>query len=137
MIDRIRGRTGDRERGRVFPADAESIVGQDGVAGSGQRQELAGAGMRIGQCRGEVGDMRADPRRVGCVGIVHHRVMLMGAIALTVFALGYSLPLAAGLVGISFGIGRLESVSQRLMPVIRIGGGILLVGVGFYLLATI
>jgi cytochrome c biogenesis protein CcdA len=75
------------------------------------------------------------PMAIGTVML--RSTMLMGAIALSVFALGYSLPLAAGLVGIGFGIGRLESLSQRLMPVIRVAGGLILVGVGFYLLATI
>jgi cytochrome c biogenesis protein CcdA len=75
------------------------------------------------------------PMAIGTVML--RSTIVMGAIALSVFALGYSLPLAAGLVGIGFGIGRLESLSQRLMPVIRVGGGLILVGVGFYLLATI
>jgi cytochrome c biogenesis protein CcdA len=75
------------------------------------------------------------PMALGAV--VLKSTILMGALALMIFALGYSLPLAAGLVGLSFGLGRLESVSQRLMPVIRIGGGIMLISVGFYLLATI
>jgi cytochrome c biogenesis protein CcdA len=69
--------------------------------------------------------------------VVVKSTMFMGAVALTVFALGYSLPLAAGLVGISLGFERLGSVMQRMMPMIRIGSGLLLIGVGFYLLATI
>ena len=75
------------------------------------------------------------PMAIGAV--VLKSTMLMGAVALTVFALGYSLPLTAGLVGIGLGLGGLASAAQRLMPMIRIGGGILLVGVGFYMLATI
>lgn len=60
---------------------------------------------------------------------------LLGAALLAVFALGYSLPLAAGLVGLSFGLGRLGVVAKRIMPVVQAGFGLLLIGVGFYLLA--
>ena len=63
--------------------------------------------------------------------------ILMSAMSLTVFALGYSLPIVAGLIGISLGLGRLSTVAQRAMPVIRTGAGVLLVGMGFYLLATV
>ena len=62
---------------------------------------------------------------------------LMGAVTLTIFAIGYSLPLAAGLVGIGLGLARLNSAAQRAMPYVRIGAGILLIAVGFYLLASI
>lgn len=75
------------------------------------------------------------PMAIGAV--VLKSTLLLGAMALTVFALGYSLPLTAGLIGLSFGLGRLSKTAQRVEPVIRIGGGVLLVGVGFYLLATI
>ncbi len=60
---------------------------------------------------------------------------VLGAAMLGVFALGYSLPLAAGMVGIGFGLGRLGVVAQRIMPVVHVGFGLLLIGVGFYLLA--
>jgi cytochrome c biogenesis protein CcdA len=82
---------------------------------------------------------------VGCnplLGVVVGAAVLQGA-ALTgslifaVFALGFSLPLAAGLVGIGMGIGRLGAATQKALPVLRIAAGILLIGVGFYLLATI
>jgi len=46
----------------------------------------------------------------------------------------YSLPLAAGLVGIGLGIGRLGRIAERVMPVARIGGGAMMLVVGFYLL---
>jgi len=61
----------------------------------------------------------------------------MGALIFAVFALGFSLPLAAGLVGIGLGLGRISQVTTRLLPAIRIAAGVLLLGVGFYLLATI
>lgn len=60
---------------------------------------------------------------------------ILGAAILAVFALGYSLPLAAGMVGLGFGLGRLGLVARRIMPAVRIGFGVLLIGVGFYLLA--
>jgi cytochrome c biogenesis protein CcdA len=60
-----------------------------------------------------------------------------GAAVLGVFALGYSLPLAAGLVGLGLGLGKIRDVAQKAAPVIRIVAGVLLIGVGFYLLLTI
>jgi cytochrome c biogenesis protein CcdA len=60
----------------------------------------------------------------------------MGAALLAVFGLGYSLPLTAGLVGVGFGLTRLGNVAQRVMPAMRVGVGVLLIAVGFYLLAT-
>ena len=60
---------------------------------------------------------------------------LLGAVMLGTFAIGYSLPLAAGLVGIGLGVGRLGRWMQRSMTVVRIGGGVVLIAVGFYLLA--
>jgi cytochrome c biogenesis protein CcdA len=60
---------------------------------------------------------------------------VLGAAMLASFAVGYSLPLTVGLVGIGFGLGRLGRVADRVMPVVRVGVGLLLVGIGFYLLA--
>jgi cytochrome c biogenesis protein CcdA len=62
---------------------------------------------------------------------------LLGAGVFAVFALGYSLPLAAGLVGIGLGLDRLRTTAQRLLPAVHAVAGVLLVGTGFYLLATI
>ena len=59
-----------------------------------------------------------------------------GPAILGVFAVGYSLPVAAGLIGLGLGLGKLSSAVQRSAPVIKIVTGSLLVGVGFYLLAT-
>jgi cytochrome c biogenesis protein CcdA len=58
------------------------------------------------------------------------------ATVLAVFALGYSLPLAAVLVGLGLGLGRLKEVAQKVAPVVRVAAGVLLIGVGFYMLAT-
>jgi len=61
---------------------------------------------------------------------------LLGAVMLAVFAIGYSLPLALGLVGIGFGLAGLGRIAARIMPAARIAGGALMVVVGFYLLAA-
>ncbi|HMA95641.1 MAG TPA: hypothetical protein VKP30_23290, partial [Polyangiaceae bacterium] len=62
---------------------------------------------------------------------------IMGAAILAAFALGYGLPLSAGIVGIGFGVGRLGNIAKRIMPVARMGGGALMVVVGFYLVAGV
>jgi cytochrome c biogenesis protein CcdA len=57
-----------------------------------------------------------------------------GMLLMAAFALGFSLPLAAILLGVSFGK---ESIkAQKAEAAIRIAAGVLLVGVGLYLLAT-
>jgi len=58
-----------------------------------------------------------------------------GALILTMFAVGYSLPLALLMLGI--GAGRVTSFVQRMIKPIRITAGAVLVLVGFWLLATI
>jgi cytochrome c biogenesis protein CcdA len=75
------------------------------------------------------------PMAIGAV--VLKGTIIMGAVALAVFAFGYSLPLTAGLIGISFGVTRLSQAAQRVVPVIQMAGGVLLIGAGFYLLATL
>ena len=60
---------------------------------------------------------------------------ILGAAILGLFAVGYSLPLAAGLVGVGLGVGQLGRVARRVIPAARIGGGVVLIGIGFYLLA--
>lgn len=59
---------------------------------------------------------------------------LWGAAILGLFAVGYSLPLAALMLGV--GLGRTTAIAQRAMAPIRIIAGIGLTGVGFWLLAT-
>ncbi len=60
---------------------------------------------------------------------------LLGAAMLAAFAIGYSLPLAAALVGIGMGLGRLGRTAARVMPAARIGGGVVMMAVGFYQLS--
>jgi cytochrome c-type biogenesis protein len=61
---------------------------------------------------------------------------LLGAAILAAFALGYSLPLTAVLLGIGFGLSRLGGAARRLVPALRGCVGLLLIVLGFYLLAT-
>jgi cytochrome c-type biogenesis protein len=57
-----------------------------------------------------------------------------GAAILTVFSVGYSLPMVGVLVGMGLGLRRLTSVVQKISPVIQKGAGVLLIVLGFYLL---
>lgn len=59
-----------------------------------------------------------------------------GAVILTVFSVGYSLPIVGVLVGMGLGVRRLSSAVQKFNPIIQHLAGVLLVVVGFYLLAT-
>jgi cytochrome c biogenesis protein CcdA len=61
---------------------------------------------------------------------------LWGVAILATFAVGWSLPLAAGLVGLGLGLGKLTSALQKAAPIVKTAGGIVLIGAGFYLLGT-
>ena len=58
-----------------------------------------------------------------------------GASILATFALGYSLPMAATMLGV--GLGKLSGVANKVAGPIRIASGILLIGVGFWLILTL
>lgn len=60
---------------------------------------------------------------------------LLGAAMLALFALGYSLPLTAALIGVGFGAEKLAKPAQRFMPAVRGFFGLVLIAAGFYLLA--
>ncbi len=62
---------------------------------------------------------------------------LWGAAILAMFALGHSLPLAGAIVGLGLGVGKLEAVAAKVMPLVKWVSGILLIAAGFYLLATL
>lgn len=59
---------------------------------------------------------------------------LWGMVLMALFAIGFSLPLAAILLGVSFGKASIKA--QKAELVIRNVAGVLLIGAGFYLLAT-
>jgi len=59
-----------------------------------------------------------------------------GAAILTVFSIGYSLPIAGVLVGLGLGVRRLTSTVQKVNPILQKVAGVLLILLGFYLLAT-
>jgi cytochrome c biogenesis protein CcdA len=60
-----------------------------------------------------------------------------GLMMLTVFALGYALPLALGFTGINWGLGKLAGTAGKLAKLIPYMGGAVLVLMGFYFILTI
>ena len=58
-----------------------------------------------------------------------------GAAILAAFAIGFALPLAAMLVGFSWGKSALKA--KKATAAARIMGGVVLIGVGFYFLVTL
>lgn len=63
--------------------------------------------------------------------------IVWGLTLLTVFALGYALPLAIGFTGIRWGLGRLSGRAVKITRLIPFLGGVLLIIMGFYFLLTI
>jgi cytochrome c biogenesis protein CcdA len=61
---------------------------------------------------------------------------MWGFMMLTTFALGFGLPLAAMIVGISLGLGKISKTLSLVVNIIKYVGGIALVALGFYLLLT-
>ncbi len=59
-----------------------------------------------------------------------------GAAILTVFSIGYSLPIVGVLVGMGLGVRRLTLAVQKVNPIFQKVSGILLIVLGFYLLAN-
>lgn len=60
---------------------------------------------------------------------------LWGALILAMFAVGYSLPMVAAMAGV--GLGKLSSIASKVAGPVRLASGILLLGVGFWLLLTL
>ena len=58
-----------------------------------------------------------------------------GALILAVFAIGYSLPMVATILGIGFG--KLTGIANKVAGPIRMASGVLLIGAGFWLLLTL
>jgi cytochrome c biogenesis protein CcdA len=63
--------------------------------------------------------------------------MVWGFLMLTVFALGYAMPLALGFTGIRWGLGMLSTTLGKFSKVIPYVGGAILLIMGFYFLLTI
>ena len=63
--------------------------------------------------------------------------LIWGAAILTAFAIGFSLPVAAAIIGLGLGFAKLTSVVQKSAPVIKTVTGVLLIGLGFYFLVTV
>ena len=57
-----------------------------------------------------------------------------GALILTMFAVGYTVPMTAIMLGVS--LGRLSGIAKKATGPIRVVAGIVLIGAGFWLLAT-
>ncbi len=62
---------------------------------------------------------------------------LWGLMMLTTFSLGYGLPLAAMMTGLSLGLGKISKTLTIVGSVAKYAGGISLVALGFYFLLTI
>lgn len=58
-----------------------------------------------------------------------------GALILATFAIGYSLPMVAVILGI--GLGKLSGIANRIATPVRIVSGIMLIGAGIWLLFTL
>jgi len=63
--------------------------------------------------------------------------VLWGVLLLLAFALGYGLPLAAGMIGVGLGFGKISKTTAVIGKVIKYAGGIALLVIGFYFLFTI
>lgn len=63
--------------------------------------------------------------------------MIWGILLLLAFALGYALPLAAAIVGVGLGFGKISKKASVFGKVIKWAGGIALIIIGFYFLITI
>ena len=63
--------------------------------------------------------------------------LFWGAALLVAFAVGFGLPMAGGLIGLGLGIGKLNLLMRKIAPVVTTVAGIMLIGVGFYLLSPL
>ncbi|MCX6271235.1 MAG: hypothetical protein NTU44_08470 [Bacteroidetes bacterium] len=62
--------------------------------------------------------------------------VVWGALILFAFGLGFGLPLAIGMAGISLGLKEISARMDRITVYIKYGGGVLLLIIGFYFLIT-
>ena len=63
--------------------------------------------------------------------------MLWGFFMLFFFALGHGITLAAAMLGVGLGVGKISNVLTKFTAVIKYAGGITLIVLGFYFLLTI
>jgi cytochrome c-type biogenesis protein len=63
--------------------------------------------------------------------------MLWGIFMLVTFAVGFALPLAAAMIGVGLGIGKISAIMAKFGKVITYIGGISLIILGFYFLLTL
>jgi len=61
---------------------------------------------------------------------------IWGFVMLTTFALGFGLPLAAMIVGIGLGLGKISKTLSLVVNIVKYVGGIALMALGFYLILT-
>jgi cytochrome c-type biogenesis protein len=77
-----------------------------------------------------------SPALLAILGVVALRGQVAkGALVMAVFGLGFSIPMVAVLLGASLGSWVLKAT--RIMPVVKVVGGLVMLGVGFYFLVTI
>lgn len=62
--------------------------------------------------------------------------VLWGSLIMVAFGFGFGLPLAIGMAGLSFGLSQVAARIERISVVIKYGGGLLLLVIGFYFLVT-
>jgi cytochrome c biogenesis protein CcdA len=62
---------------------------------------------------------------------------LWGLALLFFYALGYGVTLAAAMLGVGLGLGKISKILTKSAVIIKYVGGIALIGFGFYLLVTI
>ena len=63
--------------------------------------------------------------------------MLWGFLMLFFYASGYSITIAAAILGVGLGIGKISKIISKLAVIIKYAGGITLIVLGFYFLITI
>ena len=60
-----------------------------------------------------------------------------GFMMLSAFALGFGIPLALMIVGVSLGLGKISKTLSLIVTIVKYIGGIILVALGFYLLISV
>jgi len=63
--------------------------------------------------------------------------LIWGILMLFSFSLGYGIPLAAGMIGIGLGLGKITTMIARFGTIIKYSGGIAMIITGFYFLLTV